>query len=49
MKTLITRVGDQGPTFYRKNIEKLSEEIINNYPNESSENKELITKHFVET
>lgn len=45
---LITRVGDQGPTFYKRDILKLSDEITKNFANENSENKELILKHFVE-
>lgn len=47
-KMLITRVGDQGPTFYKRDILKLSDEITKNFANENSENKELILKHFVE-
>ena len=47
-KKLITRVGDQDPEFYKRDILKLGDEIINNFSNESAENKELLMKHFVE-
>ena len=47
-KNHITRVGDEGPNFFRRDISKLSEEIINNFQAESSEGKEAIFKLFVE-
>ena len=47
-KILITRVGDEGPNFFKRDIFKLSEEIVNNFQAESSEGKETIFRLFVE-
>ena len=47
-KQLISRVGDQGPAFFKRDIQKLNEEITNNFQNETTEIKESLMKHFVE-
>jgi len=41
-------VGDEGAQFFKRDIQKLSDEMINNFQTESPEIKESILKQFVE-
>lgn len=50
IKQLIVRVGDQGISVFKRDLEKLSDEIIEKYQKETeTELKELIIKYFVDS